>query len=224
MNLTLNIPLVSRSSSDFRPQDIARHQQSADNLQAKYGDLIAQSAQLNGVPDYLLKAILLTENEQGVADSVNRTGATGLGQIKPASGADMISLCNTKRLLTADKKAVLRRKLGAQLDKLLAVDNTAQFNSRSWESIMSPALKDPEFNIMVSGMILSMFIKEHITSAGELRTDYISARYNQGYYLLSARKISKSLSTDQLISAVPSEAKNYIVVVCGRNGWLDILT
>ncbi|GAB3568895.1 hypothetical protein GCM10027578_22310 [Spirosoma luteolum] len=224
MNLTLNIPLTGRSNPGFQPADIARHQQAADALTAKYGAFIDQAARLNNVPDYLLKAILLTENEQGIADSVNYTGATGLGQIKPASGADMIALANTKRLLTADKKAVLRKRLGTSLDRLLTVDNTAVFNSGTWKQILSPALKDAEFNIMVAGLILSMFIQEHTGADGQLRTDYIAARYNQGYYLLSARKITKTLSTDALISRVPAEAKNYILVVCGRNGWLDILT
>ncbi len=224
MNLLLNIPLISLSHADFKPTDVDRHQTAADALTAKYGAFIDQSARLNNVPDYLLKAILLTENEDGIAGIVNRTGATGLGQIKGSSGADMISLANRKRLLTADKKAVLRKQLGAQLDLLLAVDNTDTLSNARWVNVMNPALKDPEFNVMLAGIFLSVLIREHTATDGSLRTDYIAARYNQGYYLLSARKISKTLSTQQLIAAVPTEAKRYIVVVCGRNGWLDILT
>lgn len=223
MNLSLNIPMVARSHSDFKPSDIARHQAAADNLEARYGTPILQACQLNNVPDYVLKATLLTENEDAKADSVNYKGAVGLGQIKPFVGADMIALANSKKLLTDEKKAVLRKKLGSQLDRLLKVDDTSVFKNSDWQAIMLPALKDPEFNTMVAGLTLSLFIREH-SASGLLRCDYVEARYNQGYYLLTSRKIAKTLSTDQLIDAVPAEAKDYILKVCGRNGWLDILT
>lgn len=223
MNLSLNIPMLARSHSDFKPSDVARHQSAADHLRATYGREIEQASRLNNVPEYLLMAMLLTENEDAKPDSVNRTGAVGLGQIKPFAGADMIALANTKKLLTDDKKAVLRKALGSQLDRLLKVDDTGVFKNSDWQRIMLPVLQGPEFNIMVAALTLSLYVREHSTG-GQLRSDYISARYNQGYYLLSARKISKALTTDELISAVPAEAKDYILKVCGRNGWLDILT
>lgn len=223
MKLTLDIPLVPRSGSDFKPGDVARHEASARNLVDRFGREIEQASRLNNVPDFLLKAILLTENEDAIPGIVNYTGATGLGQIKPGSGADYISLANRKKLLTDEKKAVLRRALGSNLDRLLKVDNTDLLGNAEWRGILSPALKNAEFNVMVAALALSLLIREHSTT-GTMRTDYISARYNQGYYLLLARKISKTLGTEQLIAKVPSEAKSYIVKMCGRNGWLDILT
>ncbi|MVM34976.1 hypothetical protein GO755_33420 [Spirosoma sp. HMF4905] len=223
MNLSLNIPMVARSHSDFKPTDIARHQAAADYLSATYGTQIEQACRLNTVPDYLLKATLLTENEDAKPDSVNFKGAVGLGQIKPFVGLDMLALANTKKLLTDEKKAVFRKKLGSQLDKILKVDDTSVFKDSAWQAIILPALKDPEFNTMLAALTLSLFIREH-SASGLLRCDYVEARYNQGYYLLSSRKIAKTLTTDELIDAVPAEAKNYILKVCGRNGWLDILT
>lgn len=223
MNLTLNIPLVPRSGSDFKPGDVARHEASAKSLSDRYGREIDQASRLNNVPDYLLKAILLTENEDGKAEIVNYVGATGLGQFKPGSAADYISLAGRKKLLNDEKKAVLRKALGSNLDRLLKVDNTDLLGNAEWRGILSPALKNAEFNVMLAGLTLSLLIREH-SDGGSLRTDYISARYNQGYYLLLARKISKTLDTEQLIAKVPSEAKSYIVKMCGRNGWLDILT
>lgn len=217
--------MSARSHSEFTAGSVSAHLAQADNLVSLFGREIDQACRLNNVPDYLLKATLLTENDSAKAEIVNYVGAVGLGQIKPFVGADMISLMNRKRMLTPEKKAVLRKVLGSQLDKILTVDDTSVFKNSAWTAIMLPALKNGEFNIMLSAMILSLFIKEHSDpTSGLLRPDYIEARYNQGYYLLSARKISKSLSTDQLIAVVPAEAKNYILKTCGRYGWLDILT
>ena len=216
--------MSARSHSEFTAATVPAHLAMADNLVARFGREIDQACRLNNVPDYLLKATLLTENDSAKAEIVNYVGAVGLGQIKPFVGADMISMVNRKKLLTPEKKAVLRKMLGSQLDRILAVDDTSVFKNSSWTAIMLPALKNGEFNIMLSAMILSLFVNEHTDANGLLRTDYIEARYNQGYYLLSARKISKALTTDQLIAVVPAEAKNYILKTCGRYGWLDILT
>lgn len=224
MNLLLTVPLYNRGHAEAanNPELLMRRQASADAHQKRYGSLVQASATLNGVPAELLSSILLLENETGKADSVNVRGAIGLGQIKPFVACDMISLAKTKGLLTPAKRARIASEF-AKLDELLAVKDTGRFKNNYWQNAITPALKDPAFNIDVAALILSLFVAEH-SAGGKLRSDYCALRYNQGYYVLSANKISRSLTPDGLLAAkIPSEGKNYILRICGVGGWLDVL-
>ncbi|GAB3761345.1 hypothetical protein [Spirosoma pomorum] len=220
MLLSLSVPLIESTYADYTPDSLGRRLERKDNLVSKYGPQIAQSIKLNNIPEALLLGTLLIENEDAVPGILSPAGAVGLGQIKPLTGMDMINLAARKKLLSEPKKVVLRKRLGSQLDKLVAAEDVKTVMA---PSAMTAHLKDPEFNVMVAGLILSMLMAEH-SEDGTYRPDYISARYNQGYYLLKARKIIKTLSTAQLIAKVPAEAKSYIVKMCGRNGWMEILS
>jgi soluble lytic murein transglycosylase-like protein len=220
MLLSLSVPLIPDAYADYTPATLGQRLERRDNMVEKYGTQIAQSVKLNNIPEALLLGTLLIENEDAVPGILSPAGAVGLGQIKPLTAMDMISLASRKKFLTDAKKAVLRRRLGSNLDTLAKVDDVTKVIS---SSAMTAHLKDPEFNVMLAGIILSMLMAEH-TGNGTYRPDYISARYNQGYYLLKARKIDKDLPIAQLIAKVPTEAKRYIVKMCGRSGWLEILS
>lgn len=231
MNLSLTIPLHERSTDGFRASDVAAHRAKAAQLAAKYGDLIEQTIQINNLPPDLFRALLLTENEPANPDSISGAGAVGLGQVIPFACADMLHLANRKKLLNADKKMVLRAELGSLLDALLQVGDTREFRSAVWKERLTQPLKTPRFNLMVSGIITSLLVAQH-GAAGQLRYDYVALRYNQGYYVLTANTISKSLTPVALYAAVGQqlqptnrrEASTYILRVCGAYGWLDILT
>ncbi len=220
MLLSLNIPMIDAAHADYTPASLGRRLERHTNLMDKYGPFIEQSIRLNNIPDALLLGTLLIENEDAIPGILSSAGAVGLGQIKPLTGLDMINLAARKKLLSDPKKAVFRKRLGSQLDALIRAEDVKTVMSTS---AMTAHLKDPEFNVLMAGLILSMLMAEH-SGGGTYRPDYISARYNQGYYLLKARKIVKTLSTSQLIAKVPSEAKSYIVKMCGRNGWMEILS
>jgi hypothetical protein len=231
MNLSLTIPLHERSTDGFRSSDVAAHRANADRFKSRYGDLLEQTCAINNVPESLQLALLMVENEQGKTDSVSSAGAIGLAQIKPMVAADMIYTANRRKLLSDDKKTVLRQTLGVTLDSLLRVADSGEFRQAVWQNRMRSALLEPRFNLMVSGLITGMFVADHGLS-GQLRYDYVALRYNQGYYVLSANDINKSLTPLGLYTAVGDnlkptnrrEAQAYLIRVCGAYGWLDILT
>jgi hypothetical protein len=214
--LTIELPMVQQSYKYYDQGSITSRKASYTKLVSLYGNYVQQAVTLNNLPAHLLEAVVLVENDRIDVDSVSAAGAVGIAMIKPLSATDILVTARKKRLLSAEKQAVLKKRLGSRMSQVLAAD--------LGKTIITAAdLKDPEFSLMLAGIYLSLLIAEHQSESSSW-LQYVVARYNQGYYLLTARKIPRGLSVPELIKQVPGECKNYLVKMLGVRGWLDILT
>lgn len=215
--MIVNIPMTGKLSTPrYNPSEV---QGQYALLLAKYGDFFRQACTLNNIPDYLLAGIVLSENYQIVADSVHRNSsriqdAVGLGQHKMYSATDVVSRAKTKHLLTEDKRAVLRKMLGERLAYIEKHVGTT-------EPVITQAdLKDPEFNLMLTGLYLSQLVGQS-TENGVYRIDKVAYRYNQGYF---AKLPALSATADQLLAGLSGEGRLYVLRLVGHGGLLAALT
>lgn len=208
--------MVQQAYKYYDQSSVASRKASYHKLVSLYGNYVQQAVTLNNLPANLLEAVILVENDRIDVDSVSAAGAVGLAMIKPLSATDILVAARKKRLLTAEKQAVLKKRLDTRMDQVLSADLGKTI-------ITSADLKDAEFSLMLAGIYLSLLIYEH-QSEPSTWLQYVVARYNQGYYLLTARKIPRGLTVKALIEKVPGECKNYLVKMLGVRGWLDILT
>ncbi len=208
--------MVQQSYKYYDPNSVAQRKAAYNKLVTMYGNYIQQSVSLNNLPANLLEAVILVENDRIDVDSVSSAGAVGIAMIKPLSATDILVTARKKRLLSIEKQTVLKKRLGARMSQVLSAELGKTI-------ITASDLKDPEFSLMLAGIYLSLLISEHQSESSSW-LQYVVARYNQGYYLLTARKIPRGLGVKALMEKVPGECKNYLVKMLGVRGWLDILT
>lgn len=218
--MIIQVPTTAKRSDGKTTPEQIRKQMAL--LQQKYGLEFEQACRLNNIPDYLLAATVLIENFGLQADSVNRAPgrpmhkeATGLGQHMMYSATDIISRAKRKRLLNDEKRAVLKRQLGSRLDYI-------ERNAGTTEYVVKQAdLKDPEFNLMLTGMYLSQLMAEH-KEADHFRLDLVGLRYNQGYFF---KLPTNRHNTDALVNNYEAsfEGRKWVLRMCGAGGILDSL-
>jgi len=181
---------------------------SLPRLKARYGSLVTQTARNSDVPEWLIYAKMLVENAQGDPSAVGG-GAVGLMQIKPLSAHEHVLIAQRKGILSDEEKAVLQRKLGA--DKLRRILTS----SEKLQLITAADLRDPETNLAVGGIFISVYLDEAREGLA-YRWDKLVMRYNQGYYFAD-RGRALAGTTDQLLSRYPN-VREYALRYVGRNG------
>lgn len=181
---------------------------SLPRLKARYGDIVTQTSRNSDVPEWLLYAKMLVENAQGDPNAENGD-AWGLLQIKPLSAHEHVLIAQRKGILSDAEKAVLERKLGAaKLRRILT-------SSEKLKLITARDLTDPEINLTVGGIFVSVYLDEAREGTG-YRWDKLVMRYNQGYYFADRGRALVG-NTDQLLSRYP-RVKEYALRYVGRNG------
>ncbi|MBO0951211.1 hypothetical protein [Fibrella forsythiae] len=217
--MIVNVPTTGKPAKTGYTSVLIAAQATA--LMSQYGPFVDQSCRLNNVPEFLLKSIVLIENFDLKADSVNRASgrpqykeATGLGQHMMYSATDIISRAAKKKLLNDEKRAVLKKQLGTRLDYIEKNIGTKTY------VVTQDDLKDPEFNLMLTGMYLSQLLGEELEK-GRWRVDKVALRYNQGYYF---KMPANTATTDLLLAGISGEAYAYVRKICGKDGFLEQLT
>ena len=211
-------------------------------LMNKYGSLVIQAARLANIPLPVFQSLLMVENTESDPNYISGAKAIGLGQITIGTALDTIIRERDKKRLSNDEITVLRKQLGARLDLILkdaAPDITGiqklQMGGKYKPYKGAPAneevtlnviktqdLLNPEFNLMVSAILISQLIDEEIeaTPTGDLvRLDRVIVRYNVSYY-----KSVPRVATNDIITQVPKETGNYIKKMAGANGMMETLS
>lgn len=209
------IPMTQKSYYS-KTQQLA-FSDSLTSLRRRFGGLIRQAAQNSDVPAWLLEAKMLVENEPGnpKARSSASPPAVGLMQIKKLSATEMVVIARKKGLLSEAEIAVLRRRLGAaKTAAVLRADNSAQI-------ITETDLEDPELNLQLGAIFLSVYLDESQEGAA-YRYDKASVRFNQGYYAY-ARGTALTGTTDDLLARLGGEADAYLRKMLGKNGTVELV-
>lgn len=78
---------------------------------------------------------------------------------------------------------------------------------------------DPLLNILIGSIYLGLLIDEH-TEGSSVRLDKVVIRYNRGYFSDNRGKNIVG-DIDSVVKNVPTESKNYVLKLLGKNGTLD---
>ena len=217
--MIVNVPTTGKPAKTGYPAATITTQ--AQALMSKYGPLVDQACRVNNVPEFLMQSIVLLENFDLKADIVNRAAgrpqykeATGLGQHMMFSATDIISRSAKRKLLTDEKRAILRKQLSTRLAYIEKNIGTKEY------VVTQTDLKDPEFNLMLTGMYLSQLLGEEL-EAGKWRLDKVALRYNQGYYV---KMPANTKTTDLLLAGISGEGYHYVRKIVGKGGFLELLT
>jgi soluble lytic murein transglycosylase-like protein len=130
------------------------------------------------------------------------------------SATDIISRSAKRKLLTDEKRAILRKQLSTRLAYIEKNIGTKEY------VVTQTDLKDPEFNLMLTGMYLSQLLGEEL-EAGKWRLDKVALRYNQGYYV---KMPANTKTTDLLLAGISGEGYHYVRKIVGKGGFLELLT
>ncbi len=85
--------------------------------------------------------------------------------------------------------------------------------------VIQKDLFDPLLNILIGSIYLGLLVDEH-TEGKDIRLDKVVIRYNRGYF--SDNRGKNIVGTlENVIKNVPTESKNYVLKLLGKNGTLD---
>jgi hypothetical protein len=191
--------------------------QGVARIRSRFGTFINQAALLTNVPEPIITSFIYIESG---GDPDVDTGAIGLMQIDHISASEGIYLEHRAKRLTEAEQQALRRFMGSRLDCILKQKSRGQkqaCNNMSGVSVTRKELYNPEFNILVGSIYVSLLISESIEN-GLLRLDKVIARYNRRYDVKP-----KGVTADEVIAESPSVTKAYIKKFVGRNGLLELI-
>jgi len=210
-DLVLTLPFFAEG---FYPtEDIPLIKKKLSEVAATFKQPIQLAESLTNVPAALIIAVIFAESK-GIPNAQNRSGATGLMQLKPQSANDTIFLEAKKDRLSADEKAILKNQLGDRLDSILKMKNLSGGNFVTKEDLLNS-----QFNILCGSMLLGLLIDQH-SENGKLRLDKVIMRYNRGYFFKpKGDSLTETLSQAKQVG---SEVYNYILKVTGRNGLIEM--
>lgn len=224
MQLAVKIPQVNQSY--YSASNKVQVKEKMRTIYLRYKASIDQAARLCNVDKDYITSLIFIEST-GNPDAVSGAGAVGLMQLVPAGASDILVMENLKKRLSEPEKTVLRKTLGARLDKgILAMkflgDKKTVDGVTSAVWVTKKDLLNTDFNILVGTIYLSLLIDESVQD-GKLRLDKIIVRYNMGYFAKSKGKDLPSSPELSMVSNLPTETKNYITKFAGTNGTLDLL-
>lgn len=219
--LNVSVPAIQKAFYPNEQRSAIRKK--LDSIYADYAKEIKFVSSITNVPEKLITSFIFIESA-GNPKATSSAGAVGLMQLIPASASDILFLENQKKRLTDAEKKVLAEKLGNRFTNgLLKMrylgDLVKVGNSISSTFVTKEDLLDPLLNILIGSIYLGLLVDEH-NEGGNLRLDKVVIRYNRGYF--SDNKGKNLLgSIDDIVARVPTESKNYVLKLLGKNGTLD---
>jgi soluble lytic murein transglycosylase-like protein len=175
---------------------------------ANYGSIISKYEQPLSIPKAIVVSVIGTESG-GRMVGKNAFGAIGLMQVTYPTFVEVTT--NWKKHVKENMPAFLKE----NLDRLAP--------NKSQSAIESKLASSPELNILV-GMMLLRLLSERF--AGNFNRVLVS--YNAGAYTKSQNvgttPIKTAIDTALLIAdiRVPSESRNYLQKVLGKDGFLEL--
>lgn len=186
-----------------------------------YGSYFRQAANLTNLPIQVLYSFAMVESTGRHFDSKGNViitgaeGSTGIMQISPNMFYEVYY-----KEIRADR---ISAELQSKVSKFLNID----FNSKTTPSAATPilkgkvatALRNPEFNILASAIVLRRLLEESSDADMTMRLDKAVVKYNAGLYSKSTKTQEyKTGDTTAVISVAPSITKVYIPKIVGKNG------
>lgn len=186
-----------------------------------YGSYFRQAANLTNLPIQVLYSFAMVESTGRHFDSKGNViitgaeGSVGIMQISPNMFYEVYY-----KEIRADR---ISAELKSKVSKFLNID----FNSKNTPSSATPilkskvatALRNPEFNILASAIVLRRLLEESSDNDMTMRLDKAVVKYNAGLYSKSTKTQEyKTGDTTAVISVAPSITKVYIPKIVGKNG------
>ena len=214
METKIKIPAIPLAF--YKTTDVPQIKKKIGEINSKYGPYIKNSSKISSVPEDLISSFIFIESA-GNPNAVSPSGATGLMQVAPVSGTDILFLEKKMGRLNAAEKKILENHIGAQrLADILKMQYMGQKIV-----ITKNDLLNPELNILIGTIYLGLLIYRH-TENGVIRLDKVVVSYNMGWF---ANDQGKKLQGDtvSLVKTINKESSNYITKLLGQNGILDAI-
>ncbi len=222
----MNIDIPSVTTSFYTAANKQQVKEKMTSIYSRYKTQIDYAASITKVDKDIILSTIFIESS-GNSTAISGAGAVGLMQLVPAAASDILVMENLKKRLTEPEKAVIRKVLGARLDKgILAMKFLGQkvtvdgVTNAVW--VTKADLFNTEFNLVVGAIYLGLLIDESIEN-GVLRLDKLIVRYNIGYFAKGRGKQLPATAALAMQSSLPTETKNYILKFAGTNGTMDLL-
>jgi len=220
-NLNISIPAIQKAFYPNEQQSSIRKK--LDDIYSRYKKEIDLVSSISNVPKKLIVAFIFIESS-GNPDAVSSAGAVGLMQLIPASASDILILERQKNRLTESEKNILSQKLGSNFTngimKMRFLGDTINLGGKFLSVFVTKNdLLDPLLNILIGSIYLGLLLDEH-TEGNQIRLDKVVIRYNRGYF---SDNRGKNLlgNVEQIVQKVPTESKNYVLKLLGKNGVLE---
>ncbi len=187
-------------------------------IEAKYGNIIRNVANLTGVNEEIIKAFIFIESRG--EETAQSPYAIGLMQVGLATASDVLIYEKSSGRLSPQEEAILKKYMGKipQFDKLKPNQKTI---GKTW--VTKSVLFKPELNILIGSLILKQLMDE-FTENGVPRLDKVAVIYNAGRFgSIGKKTIAHEGTTEELVAMLPKEPSSYITKLVGANGILDIL-
>lgn len=215
-DLNIKVPSINLSYYDSIASK-ANEKKIIELIRPKFGKMIDNTAELVGLPSELIESVIFIESA-GNPNAVSPY-AVGLGQLSPATASDCIIKEKGAGRLRDGEAAILKKYLGTRYSLVEKVKPKQTSIGKTF--ITKEDLLKPEFNILVSGILLKQLVDE-FTVNGHVRLDKVITIYNGGRFGKTAKKVIPFKgTTNELLTLVPKETSNYILKLLGTNGVLD---
>jgi hypothetical protein len=218
MNFKIVIPLTQLQPDSVFQRDLVTL---IPSMVKNYGNYFRQAANFTNLPVQVLYAIAMVESGGRQIDSKGNVIITG------AEGSTGIMQISPNMFYEVYMKEIRGNRISAELESKVKQFLNIDFRSKSTPSPatsllkqkVATALKNVEFNIIASAIVLRRLLEESSDADMTMRLDKAIIKYNAGLYSKSTQTQQyKTGDTTAVISIAPSITKVYIPKVVGKNG------
>lgn len=224
MSFKIVIPLTDREPSQTFRNDLRTV---TPRMVQQFGNFFRAAASGTNVPVSILYTMAMIEStgnhtRNGAVIVTGRERSTGIMQISPASFYETLKFEIRRNRLTPESQAVLRRFLpNFRFTMGRSIPPTP---SQATLDMIAVALRNVEFNIWASAMVLRRLLEDTATADKVMRLDKAIVKYNVGEYSRPTRTEQFATGdTTALLTVVPRITNEYIIKAVGKNGGLEYM-
>lgn len=202
-------PMTAQSDPQWTAVNRTMNQSKIFKLIQNFDTYVREASEVHQVPRLFIYGIMAVENLNGNRFAVSSASAVGVMQIKHTTATDSVKAAYNLKVLQPQQIEYLKK------------NKKFGYNSKGEISIAVKDLYDPEVNIHLSCIELSILIDKF----GLDDPHKIMLCYNQGRNRLSNDKTT-SLGVEEMIKFYATskpEGADYIKRTLGKNGSFDIL-
>jgi hypothetical protein len=219
---TIKLPLIAKKPELPFLRDLKNV---TPKMISTYGKWFKEASLGTNVPLSVLYAMAMVEstgNHYTKSGTVNVTGderSVGIMQISPASLYETFKFEIKRNRLSPQSQAIIKKYLPNfkyTLGKFIPMSP-----NKSTLDMFFEALKNPEFNIWASSIVLRRLLEDTAQIDGTMRLDKAIVKYNVGEYSRPTKTMAYKLGdTTTLIKSanLPIITKYYIVKAVGIDG------
>ena len=217
--MNIKIPAISKSfySDSEKGQILSK----ISEIKNKYGKTVSYVSSITNVPEDLIYSFIFIESA-GNEKAVSSFNAVGLMQLVPEAATNVVVDEKKANRLLPQEEEMLKKLIGEKkldcLKKMQYRNQPMVCNRGTGNVITKQDLLNPDLNILLGTMLLGQLIDLH-TENGKVRLDKVIIRYNKGI-----NTKPKGNTIEETVAGYPTETRNYVYKLVGKNGLLDILT